>query len=890
MDTKVLRPYQSSLVSSVKKTLSGEQENALIEQPTGSGKSLAITTIAASLFKTKYDHIIIAAPQQQIEDGFKCKDLCIQFPEIKGAASNFIHVDEDIIKAFRDDNTKSIKDTVLEYLQFDTDNIGICTHAALATVVDAFKADTNCLDLSRCLLVIDESHHCPFDEENDDSDNEEDKNEQATDSKLGQFVSEWENRGGRLLFATATPYRKDGKAVCRDNMKIFRRPIHEHMEEGFAPKYLSNKIVGVSATDEVSASEWAGERVDNLNHRQLLINALCDQYEKDRKDNNSPKVIIRIPPGNSKAFMENLEEAFNSRFPGIRILNGVGTELDIKKSFIEKLGEERARTYKESKYDIVVGVQRILEGTDWSVCSHVYCIGIPSSLTMVTQLIGRSLRLKKDNHPWNDEANVVFFVLGANEGSLNKLDIKHSRHTLLSCIFLADYNVGKEWIVTKALSNGIKSGLKNGDITQEQAEDAENKVRLTEDPEEKVYVESILLAAYDKAKEDNVDCNLSYVEEFCQNNGYEVPSNLNQAWLEHISTNPENSENVSGKLEETTKNIAKNNISILPNIDKEKRSIFNEVVDYFREETLDNCESFKTNYEQTHRVTGSQLGEFCKRLLASNVCYTIEQVKGWVEEYYNRTGKYPSCESGDIIEADTTWSKIDKYFIRKSRGLVDYDSLSDFIDKEFNRQKTIYTIQQVKSWVEEYYNRTGKYPSEHSGNIPGTDIAWCNISGYFRRQSKGLAGYESLLDFLNKEFEHKIDYTIEQIKGWVEIYKNRTGKYPGGHSGDICGFDTTWKKVDDYFRVGSRGLIGYDSLSDFICKEFDRQIIHTIEQAKSWIETYYNRTGKYPSKASGNILGVDITWRNIDGYFRHKSKGLVGYKSLSDFIKKEFKS
>ena len=47
-----------------------------------------------------------------------------------------------------------------------------------------------------------------------------------------------------------------------------------------------------------------------------------------------------------------------------------------------------------SAFDVMVGIQRVLEGTDWPVCSAVYCVGMPGSLNTVVQFLGRAMRPK----------------------------------------------------------------------------------------------------------------------------------------------------------------------------------------------------------------------------------------------------------------------------------------------------------------------------------------------------------------------------------------------------------------------------------------------------------------------------------------------------------------
>src|SRR5205823_2918372 len=58
----------------------------------------------------------------------------------------------------------------------------------------------------------------------------------------------------------------------------------------------------------------------------------------------------------------------------------------------------RGRTHATSAFDVMVGIQRVLEGTDWPVCSAVYCVGMPGSLNTVVQFLGRAMRFGF-NHP-----------------------------------------------------------------------------------------------------------------------------------------------------------------------------------------------------------------------------------------------------------------------------------------------------------------------------------------------------------------------------------------------------------------------------------------------------------------------------------------------------------
>ena len=144
----------------------------------------------------------------------------------------------------------------------------------------------------------------------------------------------------------------------------------------------------------------------------------------------------------------------------------------------------------------MLGIQRVLEGTDWPVCSAVYCVGMPGSLNTVVQFLGRAMRQKGNDYPaeQRDRAKLVFFVPCGGGSALADLSLDHSRHALLTCCFLADHEVGQEWNVLREVRRGIKAAL--GSRTENPAvADAENEADEPIDPELRAEVELEMAAA-----------------------------------------------------------------------------------------------------------------------------------------------------------------------------------------------------------------------------------------------------------------------------------------------------------------------------------------------------------------------------------------------------------
>jgi hypothetical protein len=430
--TKTLRDYQEKLVLNVCRAT----DDVLVEQPTGSGKTVQIVTLVAMHLGKRFTHAVIAAPQEQIEQGFVKRDYnVVAFPERAGVAVPSIQVPKQTILGARDSKVGSVK-RVIQYLRQPgpLDHAFACTHAAL----NRLTPDELPADLTGKALFIDEAHH-------------------ASADGLSQLVALWHERGGQLFFFTATPYRGDGRPVKLDGMRTYRRSLAEHMAEGFAPRHLESEIVALGQPgDTVTAAQFTGEEAPLASYFDSLVAAICRRWRDDGK----PKAIVRVPPmqgGKSGELVRALTQALAAE--NARVLDATGTATADKQRFLTGLKAEQQQTFATSTFDVMIGIQRVLEGTDWPLCSAVYCVGMPGSLNTVVQFLGRAMRLKGPDYPADqrDRAKLVFFVPCGGGSALTDLSIDHSRHALLTCCFLADHEVGQEWIVTQEVRRGIEA-------------------------------------------------------------------------------------------------------------------------------------------------------------------------------------------------------------------------------------------------------------------------------------------------------------------------------------------------------------------------------------------------------------------------------------------------
>jgi hypothetical protein len=146
--------------------------------------------------------------------------------------------------------------------------------------------------------------------------------------------------------------------------------------------------------------------------------------------------------------------------------------------------------------------------------------------------------------------------------------------------------------------------------------------------------------------------------------------------------------------------------------------------------------------------------------------------------------------------------------------------------------------------------------------------------------------------------------TVAQILAWAEAHVQRTGKRPNGHTGPIPETsDETWSAIDTALVHGYRGLSGGLSLVEFLNRHWGEKPANdrkppkarnrpplTIEQILVWAEAHHQRTGKWPTTASGEVSEEPSeTWKIINSALWEGHRGLPGGDSLSQLLKRHSK-
>jgi hypothetical protein len=796
-NSKLLREYQARLVTDVRRA----PADVLVEQPTGSGKTMQIVTLVAMHVGERFSHALIAAPQEQIEHGFVHRDYQrVDWPRAAGVAIAGIEVPEDIIVAARATDRGSVKHIRSYLKRSDPPGYALtCTHAALNRLTAADLPE----DLTGKALFVDEAHH-------------------ASADSLSGIVSLWRDRGGRLYFFTATPYRGDDRPVALDGMKVFRRSLAEHMAEGFAPAHLESEIVALGRPgDVITPAQFSGEEAPPASYFDALVAAVCRRWTDDGR----PKAIVRVPPmqGGSSGLVTRLILALTDA--GARVLDATGTRLTDKQRFLSALESEKARSYIDSEFDVMVGIQRVVEGTDWPVCSAVYCLGLPGSLTTVVQMLGRAMRSKGDNYPaaHRDTVRLVFFVPCAGGSALADLSFAHSRHALLTCCFLADHEVGQEWIVLREVRRGIKAAL-GRPAENEAAADAENAADEPLDPEVRAEVELVMANAREQIISAGGIPTVGEVVQLAEKSRPDLPEPaLHRVAAEVLAAQP----NASGvAVREAIQQAIARRLRIDPQVKQAMAEAFAVVLDEFRDVTLKDSAVLESVGRQVHGVTGGQMLELARRLReAASRPLTEEQILAWADEHRRRTGDWPGPLAGAVADAlDEDWRNLDQALRYGCRSLPGDSSLSELLHEQrgvpYPCNSEPFDEERILTWADAHYRRTGRWPQVTSGPIeeaPGE--TWEKVGSALRFGMRGLPGKSSLAKLLNqaRKVRHRSDpglLTLEQIRAWISCYHQRTGKWPGQKSGpndEAPG--ETWKAIDLALSRGRRGLSGLSSLA-----------------------------------------------------------------------------
>lgn len=200
-------------------------------------------------------------------------------------------------------------------------------------------------------------------------------------------------------------------------------------------------------------------------------------------------------------------------------------------------------------------------------------------------------------------------------------------------------------------------------------------------------------------------------------------------------------------------------------------------------------------------------------------------ILAWADAYHQRTGQWPTADSGPIHEwPGETWSRVDQALRKGWRGVRGSSSLARLLERHRAKRNHLdlppLKHRQILAWADSHHERTGDWPNVRSGPVLDAPVEhWDLIDNALRQGHRGLAGGSSLRQLLVKKRGVRNPMSLpplseEQILQWAELHHRRSGQWPRYDSGSIAEAPgETWRRVDWALRLGKRGLSGRSSLA-----------------------------------------------------------------------------
>jgi hypothetical protein len=281
----------------------------------------------------------------------------------------------------------------------------------------------------------------------------------------------------------------------------------------------------------------------------------------------------------------------------------------------------------------------------------------------------------------------------------------------------------------------------------------------------------------------------------------------------------------------------------------------------------------------------------------------IAQILAWADAWFQRTGDWPSAESGRIPgTVNEKWYNIDAALRAGARGLPGGSSLARLLAEHRGRrnrkQLPPFSVTEILRWADAHHLRTGHWPTRDSGRIPeAPGETWMAVEMALSKGLRGLPGGSSLARLLARRRgvrNHMLlpPLSIEQILAWADAHHHRTGLWPTADSGPVHELPAeNWRMIDKALRAGRRGLPGRSSLARLLSNRRGVMMKHrrrpplTIEQILRWIDAHYRRNRAWPRLTSGPIVEAPgETWLKVDLALRQGERGLPAGGSLARLL------
>ncbi|MFO0848331.1 MAG: DEAD/DEAH box helicase family protein, partial [Gemmataceae bacterium] len=656
-----LRAYQVRVF----RVICDTTEDVLVQLPTGSGKTLLLSAAVASLLqKGAVTHTVIACPQLHIAEGFL------------GWAAGPVACGAEVVRlgpeSIRPLEESAKTAQIIDYLQPAARGYAIAvSHQSVSNV----PAEALPPSLTGYLLVIDEAHHA------------------AIETRLGRFLANWRARGGRVVSATATDFRADGQSVRLDGMRLVRRALAEHMRDRdppgpYAPERVESEIVGVEMPGPVTADEVEGKELPHEEQQHRMVIRMVERWEELGR----PKTMVKVPilDGGSSSLVGLLVQSYQAA--GARVYDAAGVGAERQQQFIHFLAEQRQLAEYADAHDVVIGVQRVIEGTDWPWCSDVFVVGIPRSLVQTIQLLGRATRHKhwgSYDSRFRDRARITFFVPTQEGSAMSSLDLGHSRKVLALLAFMADTETGLQWVLFDQIRAGLLQGLSDrrrragetegtGGAAADEAGAADIISRLVEgiDPRYEGIARTVLAAIREEAGGRDQSAGEVLDRLRAHDLIRAIPEEERVELLPQLVLRAMEAADPTGRVRRRVRQAVADRVAAgrVPVGREDLAAVWEEVVAEFREETMPTLPDQDRFDRFLHQLTGGTITAFADRLterykavIGSPIA--IEDIHDEVWTFYEREGRWPSTHSGLIDRFGIAYSSLNIYLNQGWRGL-----------------------------------------------------------------------------------------------------------------------------------------------------------------------------------------------------------------------------
>jgi hypothetical protein len=260
-----------------------------------------------------------------------------------------------------------------------------------------------------------------------------------------------------------------------------------------------------------------------------------------------------------------------------------------------------------------------------------------------------------------------------------------------------------------------------------------------------------------------------------------------------------------------------------------------------------------------------------RRKAGSRPELAVSQILSWADAHRRRAGHWPQINSGPVRDAHAgeSWRKVDTALRLGLRGLAGGSSLAQLLTehRQARNQSRPPPLRpaQVLSWADAHQRRTGRWPTSASGPVTDADgETWRAVDEALRLGLRGLPSGISLAQLLSSErgarnHQRLPPLTVKLILSWADAHRRQTGHWPTSASGalrDAPG--ETWNGVDTALHLGRRSLPGGSSLSRLLAEQRGtrnpKQLPRlSVTQILRWARAHRQRTGHWPSQASGPI-------------------------------------